>query len=137
MPTATTSCSGNIRELCKGGEVLEQEAQLQLVCKLTDGRLSHGAERGELYFVIRTGTLERVTPAGTGVRDDMLAAAPYIFAAVDRLHEQKMRASGDALEADKVLTRKVGGVPTCGCRSRSCKTNTSRSPGPPATETSL
>jgi hypothetical protein len=93
-----------IRSTFKAGEVTDAEATDGLVTQLTHGRDSHGTARRQVYLAMRAGALERVRPTEGGtVRSDMLTQAPHIFAALDRLHEQGLRGSGEALAKDPQL----------------------------------
>lgn len=93
-----------IQELFRGGELAEKEIQKELVSVLTHGRDSNGEEQGQIYFALRSGRLERIKPTQNMTsKRDILADAVPILESIERLHEQGLRASGEALAKDPQL----------------------------------
>lgn len=97
-----------VRELFPFEQLTDEEIAQQRVVQLTHGRLSHGAEGRELYFVMRRGVLEPlVNNQRTESPMQMLQRAlPLVVAAVERIEREGGKASAGLLEQDKQLKAK-------------------------------
>ena len=92
-------------------DVSAGEAEQQRVVKLTHGRLSHGVEHGDVYLLMRKGTLHRIEPAGKNKSAAQIITSdgPVILEAVQRVSQSGVKVSAAALEADAGLVDALGG----------------------------
>lgn len=89
--------------------VSAEETEKQMVVRLTHGRLSHGAEEADRYFVMRKGTLSRIAGRGNRTAVDVIQSAGVpVLNAIERLKTSGVNPSKGALEKDTALVRTLG-----------------------------
>lgn len=93
-----------IHKMFDPADVPPVDADRQCVAKLTHGRLSHGAEAGDLYFRMQDGVLVPVKPQGTRTAADTInRALPLVSDAIDRLVKDGTKVSATTLTMDSKL----------------------------------